>query len=161
MNTRFGKSLLGFKPGQVMYEIQRMESDSQQKIAALQSEIESARAELKKSEERAAELQKRLNEFIDREHMIADVMIKAQKNAQRMEDEARERARTMIEKSEEELRIKLQELEMLRAKVDRFREEFRGLLDEYRISLETMKMPSGETPFTPTLVLRDRAKERV
>lgn len=157
MQIKFGKSLFGFKPGEVINEIQRLDSEKQERIGILQAEIESARAELKKSEEKALELQKRLNEYIDREHIIADVMLKAQINARKIEDEARERSRIMLEKSEEELRKKNQELESLRMKVERFREEFRGILDEYKISLETMKIPS-DTPFTPTLVVKEKSQ---
>lgn len=157
MQIKFGKSLFGFRPSEVENQILRMESENQEKIRALKEEIESARTELKKSEDKAAELQKRLNEYIDREHIISDVMLKAQVNAQRIEDEARERARLMLEKSEEELRKKNQELEFLRMKVERFREEFRGILDEYKISLETMKIPP-DTPFTPTLVVKEKSQ---
>lgn len=157
MQIKFGKSLFGFRPSEVESQILRMESESQEKIRALKEEIESARNELKKSEEKAAELHKRLNEYMDREHIISDVMLKAQVNAQRIEDEAKERARAMIEKSEEELRKKNQELEFLRMKVERFREEFREVLDEYKISLETMKIPS-DTPFTPTLIVKEKSQ---
>ncbi|MFZ5634888.1 MAG: hypothetical protein ACOY40_18835 [Bacillota bacterium] len=155
---KFGRSLLGFSPAQVINEIERIDSEHQQKIGALKEEVSAAREELKKSEEKAAELQKQLNQYMDREHMIAEVMLKAQRNAQRMEEEAREKARMMLEKSEEELKVKLQELELLRVKVERFREEFRGMLDEYKLSLETMKVPSGEAPFTPTLVVKEKTQ---
>lgn len=157
MQIKFGKSLFGFNPGEVINEIHRMDSENQERIRVLQAEIELARIDVKKSEEKTLEFQKRLNEYTEREHIIADVMLKAQINARKIEDEARERSRIMLERSEEELRKKNQELELLRMKVERFREEFRGILDEYKISLETMKIPS-DTPFTPTLVVKEKSQ---
>ena len=161
MEKRFGKSILGYNPEEVGNAIKYMEDQHRERINVLQDEIEAAKSELKESEEKILELQKRLHDYIEREHMIAEVLMNAHKNAQRMEEEAREKARIMMEKSEEELKIKLQELEMLRSKAERFRAEFREILDDYRISLETMKLPSNETVFTPTLVVKENNRKSI
>lgn len=156
MEKKFGRSLLGYNPDQVMNEIRHMDSEYQKRIEELSLQIDSARSQLKKSEELAVELQSKLNTYVEREHAIAEVMLKAQKNALRIEEEAKEKARLMFEKSEEELKKKRQELEFLRIKVERFRDEFRGILDEYKVSVESMRIPSGEGVFTPTLIVSDK-----
>jgi len=160
VEKKFGRSLFGYSPGQVVNEIRLMDSEYQRRIEVLQSQIESTGSELKKSQEKAAELQSKLTSYVEREYMIAEVMLKAQKNAQKIEEEAKEKARLMMEKSEEELRRKLIELEFLRVKVERFRDEFRGILDEYKLSVESMKIPSNDGAFTPTLIVSDKTQAK-
>jgi len=160
VEKKFGRSLLGYNPDQVMNEIRLMDSESQRRIEELLSQIDSARTELKKSEEKATELQSKLHSYVEREYMIAEVMLKAQKNALRMEEEAKEKARLMLEKTDEELNKKRQELELLRIKVERFRDEFRGILDEYKVSVESMRIPSNEGGFTPTLIVSDKTQTK-
>jgi len=158
MSMNFGRTLLGFKPNEVINEIQRIDSEHQKKVASLQAEIEIVRVELEKSEENAVELHKQLNYYMEREHMIAGVMLTAQRNSLRIEEEAREKARMMLEESGEELKKKLEELELLRTKVEHFKREFREVLEKYKYSLETMKVPSGESSFTPTLIINEKHK---
>lgn len=158
MSKKFRKILFGFDPREVTDEIQHIDLEHQKRITVLEAEIERARLELNQSEANALALQKQLNTYMERELLIAGVMLTAQKNAQRIEEEAREKARMMLEKSDEELRKKLQELELLRKKVERFKEEFREVLEKYKFSLETMKEPSGETAFIPTLIVTEKAQ---
>lgn len=158
MYKNFGKTLFGFKPCEVINEIQRIDSEHQQRIADLQAEIEEAKAKLTKTEEKSEELQKQLSSYIEREHLIAEVMLTAQKNAQRIEEEAREKARQMLEKSEKELNKKEQELKVLRAKINRFKEEFGEILDKYKTFLETMDESFSETAFAPTLIVNEQVK---
>lgn len=156
MSSKFRKVFFGFDPGEVTNEIKNIDLEYQKRIAALQAEIEGVKEELNESEKKAEDLRQRLNSYMERELLIAEVMLTAQKNAQRIEEEAREKARIMLEKSDEELKKKLQELDFLRKKVERFKEEFREVLDKYKFSLETMKDPSGETTFVPTLIVNDK-----
>lgn len=159
MQRNIGKTLFGFKPREVMQEFERIDSEYQQKIEAMKAEIEQARIDLKNYEEKQAELQKQLNEYIDRERLVTDVMVTAQVNAQRLVEQAREKARMMLENSEEELRRKLQELDFLRAKVARFKDEFREVLDNYRVSLEKVKEVPDDITFTPTLITKEKVYE--
>lgn len=159
MNRNLGKTLFGFKPKDVMDELARIDAEYQQKIEAVKAEIEQAKTELKRSEEKQVELQKKVDEYLVRERMVTDVMVAAQLNAQKIVEQAREKARMMLESSEEELKHKLQELDFLRLKVSRFKEEFREVLDNYRVSLEKVKENPDDISFTPTLITKDKVFE--
>ena len=158
---KFSKTLFGFKPGEVISQIESMENEQQQKVEALKSEIEKVQTELQNAEEKRAELQKQLKAYIEREKVIADVLVTAQVNAQRIEEQARERASYMLEKAEEELKQKQQELDFLRIKVTRFKEEFREVLDNYRVSLEKVSEWPEEANFTPTLITKENRRQEV
>lgn len=156
----FGKTLFGFKPSEVKDEIQRMDKDYKEQIAKLEKEIEEARKELNEYEEKISELKGKVDEHIQTEREIAGVMVTAQKNAQRIEEEAREKARKMLQNTEETLEKKQEELEFLRVKVQNFKEDFRDTLDKYRLSIETMKDPGDESHFAPTLITNDKEKNK-
>ncbi|MDD4627639.1 MAG: hypothetical protein PHP87_11270 [Syntrophomonas sp.] len=158
---KFSKTFFGFKPGEVISQIESMENEHQQRIIALDSEIEKIQAELQKAEEKREELQERLNTYMERERIISDVMVTAQINAQRIEEQARERARHMLENAEEELKQKLHELDFLRIKVARFKEEFREVLDNYRVSLEKVREEPEDSGFTPTLITKENRRHDV
>jgi len=158
---KFSKTLFGFKPGEVISQIDNMENEHQEKINALNSEIEKIQAELQKAEEKREDLQKQLNSYIEKENLIAEVMVIAQINAQRIEEQARERARHMLENAEEELKQKLHELDFLRIKVARFKEEFREVLDNYRVSLEKVREEPEDLGFTPTLITKENRRHDV
>lgn len=157
MYRNIGKTLFGFKPKDVINEMQRLDSEYQTKTEALQAEIERAKEELKKTEARLPELQKQLDDHLNKERQISEVMITAQMNAQRIEDQAREKAVSLLQNSEEELRRKNQELDFLRMKVNRFKEEFRETLDNYKFSLDNIKEPTDDINFTPTLITNEKA----
>ena len=159
MNRNLGKSLFGFKPKDVISEFERIDAEYQQKIEAMKAEIELAKTDLKKMEEKQGELQKKVDDYALRERMVTDVMVDAQINAQKIIEQAREKARIILENSEEELKHKLQELDFLRLKVSRFKEEFREVLDNYRVSLEKVKETPDEVAFTPTLITKDKVFE--
>jgi chromosome segregation ATPase len=159
MGKKLGRSLFGFKPGDVISEIENINSSYQGKIDILQGEIARAREELEKSEKKIEQLQGQLNSYMEKEKMVTEVMVAAQQSAQKTEEQARERARAILEKSEAELKQKLQELEFLRMKVARFKEDFRDMLDNYRVSLETIKEEPEETAFVPTVITNEKLTE--
>ncbi|SHF51177.1 DivIVA domain-containing protein [Desulforamulus putei] len=154
MVKSFNKTLFGYKPGEVLNEIEKMDKEHQQKVTSLQEEIAKLKNELTESRERVAALEQQLQVYIDREHAIADVLITAQKNASRIEEEARETAQRMLEKAEEELQKKQQELEKLRQKVQHFRQEFGEILEKYKQSLDTMEGLTGQVLYLPTLAVK-------
>lgn len=158
---KFTKSLWGFKPSEVTTQIENINNEYQQKAAMLVSEIEQARLELLKAQDKHEELQKQLQAYIERERSISDVMIAAQVNAQKIEEQARERARQTVETAEKELQQKLQELDMLRIKVSRFKEDFRDILDNYRVSLDNVREKPEEAGFTPTIINTDNKRHDV
>ncbi|MDD4802866.1 MAG: hypothetical protein PHF24_07990 [Syntrophomonas sp.] len=160
MFKNIGKTLFGFKPKDVINEMQRLDTQYQTKIDALQAEIALAKEELKKTEDRIPELQKQLEYHQNLERQIAEVMVSAQISAQRIEDQAREKAKTMLQNTEDELRRKNQELEFLRVKVNRFKEEFRETLDKYKYSLDNVKEPSDDLNFAPTLITNEKATSK-
>ncbi len=159
MNKQFGKSLFGYRPGDVNIEIERMDRDYQQKVDDLKTDIEKAKEELSAALEKQVQVQRELDNYVEREKMITNVMVEAQISAHKIEEQARDRARMMLESSEEELKHKLQELDLLRLKVTRFKEEFREVLDDYRVSLEKVKEVPEEVTFTPTLVVKEKLPE--
>ena len=160
MQRNIGKTLFGFKPKDVINEMQRIDSEYQTKIEGLQAEIERAKVELKKTEARLPELQKQLDEQLNKERQIAEVMVTAQMNAHRIEDQAREKAVSLLQNSEDELRRKNQELDFLRMKVNRFKEEFRETLDNYKFSLDNIKEPTDDINFAPTLITNEKATSK-
>lgn len=126
------------------------------KISVLQTEIAQAREKIQESEVNLLGLQKKLNEYLGKERQIAEVMITAQINAQRVEAEARAKAEVLLQDADEELRRKSQELELLRLKAHHFKKELYGRLDEYRSSLDQMAEISEDIAFTPTLISREK-----
>lgn len=157
--VKLKKTLFGYKPKDVNNEINRIDDDHQEKIAALKKELENAILELRKSEKHRAELENKLNSYIQREHQISEVMITAQLNCQKIEEQAREQAHAMLEQSEMELKKKTQELEFLRVKVARFKEEFKETLDRYKFSLDSI-MESDSSTFAPTLIVNDKKQSK-
>jgi cell division septum initiation protein DivIVA len=150
--VKFSKSLFGYKPTEVIQELDTIDKAYQQQVEELRHEMEEARSELRKAEEQKAKLEKAVHDYMNRERIVAEVMVTAQMNAQKIEEQARERARVMLETTEEELRRKMQELDFVRLKVTRFKEDFREVLDKYRVSLENVKETPEDISFTPTLV---------
>ena len=158
---KFSKTLFGFKPGEVTSQIESMKKEHQLKIEEFKSEIEKLQTELHNAEDKRDELKGQLNSYIEKEKMIAEVMVTAQVNAQRIEEQARERAAAMLESAHEELKQKIHELDLLRIKVVRFKEEFREVLDNYRVSLEKIKELPEDPSFTPILVTKENRKHDV
>lgn len=156
MSEKFGRTLLGYKPGEVENKIEQIKTDYAEKIALLETEIKKTKVELDDAEKRQVQLEAELREYTEKEKMITEVMIRAQTNAKRIEEDAHEKARMMLQKSEEELNEKLKELEFLRMKVKKFKEEFRETLDNYRVSLENVKEIPEDSAFTPTLVAKEK-----
>ena len=131
-------------------------AENKSKISALQSDVAEAQAKLQQAEAAMLEMQKKLSEYQNKERQIAEVMIMAQINAQRVEAEARARAEILIQETDEELRRKNQELELLRLKSQHFKKELYDRLDQYRTSLDQMGDISDDVTFTPTLISRDK-----
>jgi len=150
------RTLFGLNPKEVSNEIQRIESEYQAKLATLQLEIVQAKEKLKEAEARVVELQRQLNNHLERERQIADVMVTAQINAQRIEAQARAKAEILMQESDEELRRKNQELELLRMKVALFKQEINEKLEQYKSSLDYIKEPTDDMIFTPTLVVNEK-----
>jgi len=157
----FRKSLFGYRKDEVINELKRLDGEFGSKIAALSSELEGLRNELKRAEEKENELKYKLETYTEKERYISEVMMTAQANAQKVEEQARERARLMMDASEEELKKKQQELEVLRAKVIRFKDEFRNILDNYRVSVENIRESPDEAMFMPTLITNDKSGDSV
>jgi len=153
----FRKSLFGYRKEEVINEIKRMDSEFGLKMAELNRELDTLRSELKQADEKENELKAKLEGHAEKERYISNVMMTAQINAQKVEEQARERAHMMLEASEDELRKKQQELEILRTRVIRFKEEFRSILDNYRVSVENIKETPDEANFTPTLITNDKS----
>jgi len=155
-----GISLFGGNPKETNNEKDRIDSEHQLKIEALQAEVMQAREKLRESEARMVELQGKLDEYLSKEQQIAGVMIKAQISAQKTEAEARARAEILLQETDEELRRKNQELELLRIKAQLFKEEIHDRLDQYKTSLEKIMDPSDDIAFTPTLVAKEKKNEQ-
>ncbi len=136
-------------------------TESRSKISALQSEIAEAQLKLQQAEATMMELQKKLGEYQSKERQIAEVMIMAQINAQKVEAEARARAEILIQETDEELRRKNQELELLRLKSQHFKKELYERIDQYRASLDQMGDINEDVTFTPTLISRDKKPGKV
>lgn len=136
-------------------------TENRAKISALQSEIAEAQLKLQQAEATMMELQKKLGEYQSKERQIAEVMIMAQINAQKVEAEARARAEILIQETDEELRRKNQELELLRLKAQHFKKELYERIDQYRTSLDQMGDISEDVTFTPTLISRDKKTGKV
>jgi len=159
MKKDFRRSLFGYKPADVRNELTKAAEEEQRKIELLQADLEKARAQLQEAENLKLQLEKRLAEYAERERLLADVLVTAHINAQKIEEQAREHARIMLEKSEEELRNKQLEIEALRSKVVRFKEEFRHTLEKYRISLENVNEVPEEASFKPVLLNTEKLME--
>jgi len=159
MNKNMRRSIFGYKPSDVNNEFARAEEEHRTKIQLLQAELAKAQSQLREAEEVKLQLEKKLAEYAERERLLADVLVTAHINAQRIEEQAREHARIMLEKSEEELRNKQLELEALRSKIIRFKDEFRFTLEKYRISLDNVNEIPDEASFKPVLINTEKINE--
>jgi len=131
-------------------------AELQIRLEGLQSEIEQARQQLKSSQARVTELQHKLDEYMGRERQIAEVMIIAQINAQRLEAQARAKAEVLIQETDEELRRKNQELELLRMKAQLFKQDLNERLEQFKNSVDRILDFNDDVSFTPTLVAKDK-----
>ncbi len=145
---------------EVNSEREHFDSDYQLKIESLQNEIVQARAKLKESQTKMAELQNKLEEYLGKERQIAEVMINAQINAQRIEAQARVKAEVLLQETDEELRRKKQELELLQIKAQKFKQELNDRIDQYKLSLEKIMDSGDDIIFTPTLVSKEKKNEQ-
>lgn len=158
MSKEFNKTLFGYKPDQVKEKLQQLDTEYEKELHVLQLELEKAKSELKDSEQKLTEAELKLRNYVEREHIIADVMLNAQINAQKIEDKAQQKAQTMLETADDELKQKLQELDHLRSKIQNFKKEFSDILDNYKSSIGTINEPSSEIGFKPTLIVKGQSK---
>lgn len=134
-------------------------AECQLRLQSLQAEVEQARQQLSSSQARVAELQHRLDEYLSRERQIAEVMIVAQINAQRLEAQARAKAEVLIQETDEELRRKNQELELLKLKAQLFKQDLNERLEQFKVSIDKTWDLNEDITFTPTLVAKDKKIE--
>ncbi|MEA4925034.1 MAG: hypothetical protein VB084_06930 [Syntrophomonadaceae bacterium] len=153
--------IFGNGPKEVNSEREHFDSDYQLKIESLQREIVQARAKLKESQTRMAELQNKLEEYLGKERQIAEVMINAQINAQKIEAQARVKAEVLLQETDEELRRKKQELELLQITAQKFKQELSDRIDQYKSSLESIMASGDDTSFTPTLVSKEKNEQKL
>lgn len=151
--------IFGNGPKEVTSEKEHVDSDYQLKIESLQSDIVQARAKLKESQIKMAELQGKLEEYLSKERQIAEVMVNAQISAQKIEAQARARAEILLQETDEELRRKNQELELLQMKAQKFKQQLNNQIDQYKSSLEIMEL-GDDVVFTPTLVTKEKKTEQ-
>lgn len=155
MSKFFKKVLWGYKPAEVTSKMEEMQTEQLKEVESLKAQIEEAQVQIKKQEEIMAEHNKKLQEFFEREHIISEVLISAQKRSQKIEEDAREKAQNILEESDEKLKKKQQELETLRTRVTGFKEEFQRVLERYQSSLNTVVVPPDE-PFIPTVIISEK-----
>ncbi len=148
--------VFGSNPRGVQTEVDYSGLDQEQQVEALKAEIFQARKKLQESEVRLAELQKKTDEYVNKERQIAEIMITAQINAQRTEAQARARAEVLLQETEDELRLKQQELELLKMRAQLFKEDILNRLDHYKTSVENITDGTEDVSFTPTLVAREK-----
>lgn len=134
----------------------KAQAECQIKIESLKAEIEQARLQLKSSQTRVAELQQKLDDYMGKERQIAEVMIMAQINAQRLEAQARAKAEVLIQETDEELRRKNHELELLRLKAQMFKQDLNERLEQFKTSVDRILDFNDDVSFTPTLVAKDK-----
>ncbi len=144
MKNRSTGSLLGSKHK----HMETLQDELQQKVDSLQSELELTilRRECKKYENRVMELQERLNAFEEKEHIIADVLLNAQTQARRVENQARERVRQMEARVYEDIRRKMEELSDLRVRLENFMEEISQTLDSLQFALTSSDSSRLQNP---------------
>lgn len=159
MNKKFGRTLFGYKPKQVKQEIQQMDITSQNKLNLLQAEVDKFKLQLQDTEHKRDELQAELDRFIARERLIAEVMVNAEENARKIEEQTREKAQAMTESAEKELKSKLKELDLLRTRVVQFKDEFRTTLDNYRLSLDHVREEVDGNIFAPSVISNEKVYE--
>lgn len=154
------KPLFGSNTREVSPEVNPVGSENLKKIRALQAEIAQAHEQLAQSEAQLLEMRRRLEDYVNKERQIADVMIIAQINAQRIEAEARAKVAVLLQATDEELRRKQQQLELLRLKALHFKKEINERLDEYRTSLELIVDISEDSSFKPTLITPEKKTDK-
>lgn len=156
---RMGIPVFGNNPRELLNEDDHNKFDQSAQTETLKAEIVLARKKLQDAEARMAELQKKLDESVNKERQIAEIMIVAQINAQRTEAQARVRAEELLQEKEEELRLKQQELELLKLKAHQFKDSILDRLDQYKATVESIMEDADHDSFAPTLVARDKKND--
>lgn len=133
MKNRFNSSVLCNRNK----EMDSLQDELQQKVDSLHSELELTilRRECKKYEAKTQELQERLNAYEEKEHAIADVLLNAQTQAKKVENQARERVRQMEARIYEDIRRKAEELKDLKMRMEYFMEEVSQMLHSLEYAL--------------------------
>lgn len=112
-------------------QIDEFTLESKLKMIAFQDQIFEAKRKLTASENRLADLQKKLDNYLqNKEHQLAEVTFTAHMNAQRIEAQARSQTESIIMQIDEELRRKQQDLRLLQNKNHAYLQEINVLLDE-------------------------------
>lgn len=155
-----GIPIFGNNPRELQTEVDNTVIDHGAQVEALKADVVMARKKLQEAEARMAELQKKLDEYVNKERQIAEIMIIAQINAQRTEAQARARAEVLLQEKEEELRLKQQELELLKLKAQLFKEDILDRLDQYKATVEKIIDGADNDSFAPTLITRDKKSDQ-
>jgi len=116
-----GKSLHKANQSEANGEMDQIAVDYRLKLIAFQDELFQSRKKLQDSDKKMAELQMKLNEYVqNKENQIAEVVFTAHMNAQRIEAQTRSQTEYLILEMEDEMRRKQKELEILQKKTNRF-----------------------------------------
>jgi len=116
-----GKSLHKANQSEANGEMDQISIDYRLKLIAFQDELFQSRKKLQDSDKKMAELQMKLNEYVqNKENQIAEVVFTAHMNAQRIEAQTRSQTEYLILEMEDEMRRKQKELEILQKKTNRF-----------------------------------------
>ncbi|MCX5780051.1 MAG: hypothetical protein NTV45_04400 [Firmicutes bacterium] len=112
-------------------QIDEFTLESKLKMIAFQDQIFEAKRKLSASENRLADLQKKLDNYLqNKEHQLAEVTFTAHMNAQRIEAQARSQTESIIMQIDEELRCKQQDLRLLQNRNHAYLQEMNVLLDD-------------------------------
>lgn len=151
METNFKKVLFGYSPEEVSRELEKLEQQWQEKDAAATANLNETKEELKKAQETINTVMAQVKEMKEREHVISEVIIKAQVKAQEIIQAAENEAHNKLTAAQAELTAKKQEYEKLKLTVEQFRAQFKDVLNSYQESLDFLTKNDSED---------DRAKKR-
>ncbi|MGE5373304.1 MAG: DivIVA domain-containing protein [Solirubrobacterales bacterium] len=131
----FRRALFGYKPEEVIQEIQRLQQLRIEKEAEYRAQVEQAHAEQNKLLSELGSLREQLDELRKRERGMLDVLARAQSNASSIEEQARSEAMRIITDASREMEQKQYQLARLHDHYFRFRQDFVELLQRYSASI--------------------------
>ncbi len=135
---RFSRSLWGYAPAEVDQYLQDMASRQARELRDRENQLERLQSELETLRERLKEAQRELEQYREQERAVMQILVQAQMRAERIEQEARERAEQQKEAILAEIAQKRAELARVRNRIDQFRREFAAILDRYQASMEDL-----------------------
>lgn len=123
----FRRVLWGFKPREVREELARMNESHQEAVANYQQQIKSLTDQYQNLTAQRTELQNKIAVYQSRQNLLAETLLCAQEEANKIVAEARQQAENLINSARQQLERKQAELKAIEQQQQQFKQGFEQL----------------------------------